>query len=98
MFQKAPSNSQKLLDEIISSESTIRPRCVRTNRNERVQTSGRLSCRIILRGMHTTTHGRRSRRLHFKLKTVSESVLEPPFQAQISGVSNPYTKDCFNTC
>nr|DAK82294.1 MAG TPA: hypothetical protein [Caudoviricetes sp.] len=24
-------------------------------------------------------------------------MLEPPFQAQISGVLNPYTKDCFNT-
>ena len=32
------------------------------------------------------------------LKTVYKSVLELPFQAKISGVLNPYTKDCFNTC
>lgn len=79
-------------------QSTIRPRCVRTNRDESVQTNGRLSCKIMLRRMHTTTHGGRSRRLHFKPKTVYQSVLEPPFQAQISGVLSPYTKDCFNTC
>ena len=35
-------------------------RSVRTNRTESVQTNGRLSCRISLRRMHTTTHGRRS--------------------------------------
>ena len=63
-----------------------------------MQTNGRLSCRISFRRMHTTTHGEVSRRLHHKLKTVYQSVLEPPFQAQISGVLNPYTKDCFNTC
>lgn len=79
-------------------KSTIRPRCVRTNRDERVQTNGRLFYKINLRRMHTTTHGGVSRRLHSELKTVYKSVLEPPFQAQISGVSNPYTKNYFNTC
>lgn len=48
--------------------------------------------------MHTTTHGEVSRRMCSELKTVYESVLEPPYQAQISGVLNPYTKDRFNTC
>ena len=86
------------LNRWVSYQSTIRPRCVRTNRDESVQTNGRLSCKIMLRRMHTTTHGGRSRRLHFKPKTVYQSVLEPPFQAQISGVLSPYTKDCFNTC
>ena len=46
-------------------------KAVCTNRDERVQTSGRLSCKIELRRKHTTTHGRRSRRLLPKFKTVS---------------------------
>ena len=71
---------------------------MRTNRNERVQTSDRLSYKIDLRRMHTTTHGEVSRRLHQELKTVYKSVLEPPFQAQISDALSPHTKDCFNTC
>lgn len=43
-------------------------------------------------------HGRRSRKLLPELKTVYKSVLEPPFQAQISGAASPHTKDCINTC
>ena len=47
---------------------------VGTNRDERVQTSGRLSYKIGLRWKHTTTHGRRSRRWLPELKTVYQSV------------------------
>ena len=42
-----------------------------TNRDEREQTNGRLSYKIRLGRKHTTTHGRRSRRLLPELKTVS---------------------------
>ena len=52
--------------------------------------------KLDLRRKHTTTHGEVSRRLLPELKTVSESVLEPPVQAQISGAASPYTKDCIN--
>ena len=46
-------------------------RCaVCTNRDERVQTSGRLSCKIELRRKYTTTHGERSRRLLSEFKPV----------------------------
>ena len=71
---------------------------VGTNRDESVQTNGRLSYKIRLRRKHTTTHGEVSRRLLPELKTVLKSVLEPPVQAQISGAVSPYTKDCINTC
>ncbi len=71
---------------------------VGTNRDERVQTSGRLSCKIRLRRKHTTTHGEVSRRWLPELKTVYQSVLGSPFQAQISGASSPHTKDCINAC
>ncbi len=71
---------------------------VGTNRDERVQTSGRLSIKIDLRRKHTTTHGEVSRRWLPELKTVYKSVLEPSFQAQISGASSPHTKDCINAC
>ena len=81
-----------------SCKSPIRPRCVRTNRDERELTNHHVSARIKLRRMYTTTHGTTSRRLYLELKTVCKSVLEPPFQAQISGTLSPYTKDCFNTC
>ncbi len=83
---------------IFPYQSTIRPLCVHTNRDESVQTSGRLSCKICSRRMHTTAHGEVSCRLHQKLKPVYQSVPESPIQAQISGALNPYTKDCFNTC
>ncbi len=71
---------------------------VGTNRDERVLTSGRLSYRIEIEGKHTTMHGEVSRRWLSELKTVYESVLDPPFQAQISGALNPHTKDCINAC
>ena len=89
----------ELLEVMYGSwQSTIRPLCVRTNRNERAQTNSRLSCRISLRGMHTTTHGDVSRRLYQELKTVWQSVLESSFQAQISGAQSPHAKNCFNIC
>ena len=69
-----------------------------TNRDERVQTNGRLSYKIKMGRKHTTTHGRMSRRLLPEFKPVYESVLGPPFQAQISGALSPDTKDCINTC
>ena len=80
-----------------SCKSPIRPRCVRTNRDERELTNHHVSARIKLRRVYTTTHGTTSRRLYLELKTVCKSVLGPPFQAQISGALIPYTKDCFNT-
>ena len=80
-----------------SCKSPIRPQCVRTNRDEKELTTHPVSGKIKLGRMHTTTHGRTSRRLYLELKTVCKSVLEPPFQAQISGTLSPYTKDCFNT-
>ena len=43
---------------------------VGTNRDESVQTNGRLSYKIRLRRKHTTTHGEVSRRLLPELKTV----------------------------
>ena len=52
-----------------------------TNRDERVQTNGRLSYKIKMGRKHTTTHGRMSRRLLPEFKPVYESVLGPPFQA-----------------
>ena len=70
-------------------KSPIRPLCVRTNSDERVQTNGHLSCKIMLGRMHITTHGRRSCRLHSSLKPVYKSVQEPPLQAQISSASKP---------
>ena len=85
------------LQIVYSCKSPIRPRCVRTNRDERELTNHHVSARIKLRRMYTTTHGTTSRRLYLELKTVCKSVLEPPFQAQISGTLSPYTKDCFNT-
>ena len=46
-------------------------RCtVCTNRDERVQTNGRLSCKIVLGRKHTTTHGKVSRRLLSEFKPV----------------------------
>ncbi len=54
--------------------------------------------KFVLGRVHTTAHGEVSCRLHQKLKPVCQSVPESPIQAQISGVSSPYTKDCFNTC
>lgn len=60
-------------------------KAVGTNRDERVLTSGRLSYKINMRRRHTTTHGRRSRRWLLKLKTIYQSVLGSPLQAQISG-------------
>ena len=53
-----------------------------------------LGSKIILRS-YTTKHGRRSR-INFFVKDsilISVSLI---FQAQISGITNPYTKDCFN--
>lgn len=41
-----------------------------TKRDERVQTNGRLSSKIELRGKHTTTHGKVSRRLLPEFKAV----------------------------
>ena len=51
-----------------------------TNRDERVQTNGRLSYKISLRRKHTTMHGEVSRRLLPEFKTVYQSVLEPSFK------------------
>lgn len=60
-----------------------------------MQANDRLFYKTGLWRTHTTTLEMMSRKLHSELKTAYQSVLELSLQAQIGGVLNLYTKDCF---
>lgn len=69
MLVKTPFSYDKILIVFHGNHHADRY-TVCTKRDERVQTNGRLSSKIELRGKHTTTHGKVSRRLLPEFKAV----------------------------